>query len=174
MKRVETLYRLNKKYSSSSLTERLSDEDSFKNIYERLIIDVSDEFFYAFEKCATSEKQTGIIKNSLVFYNPPNELECLQSFINKKVEKICDPLARDESITLSSLDEFSSLNTYYSGRRTHKKDMVDEILMQELIEDDPNWTYFEEEELVVKNDLVNAILKMLVDEAVTELVQIIT
>lgn len=166
------------KYSSFNSTNRLGEraleEDTSKNIYERLIIDVSEEFFYAFEKCATSEKQTGVIKNSLVFYNPPNELECLQSFINKKVEKICDPLARDESLTMSSLDDFPPINYYSGGRRTHKKDLVDEILMQELIEDDQNWTYFEEEELVVKNDLVNAILKMLVDEAVTELVQIIS
>lgn len=168
-KRVETLYRLNKKYSPLNGTCPPEEQslDETLNIYERLIIDVSGEFFYTFEKCTTSEKQTGIIKNSLVFYNPPNELECLQSFISKKVEKICDPLARDESLTLS--DEFSLVHS-----KNHKKDFVDEILMQELIEDDPNWTYFQQEEIVVKNDLVNGILKMLVDEAVTELLQIIT
>lgn len=167
MTRVENLYRLTKKYPASLNGTSPADPS---NIYERLIIDVSEEFFHTFEKSTSSEKQTGIIKNSLVFYNPPNELECLQSFIIKKVEKLCEPLIRDESLTLSSLDEFSIV----PKRNTHKKDLVDEILMQELIEDDPNWTYFEPEEIVVKNDLVNGILKMLVDEAVTEFLQILS
>ncbi|XP_063706506.1 uncharacterized protein LOC134835556 [Culicoides brevitarsis] len=166
-KRVENLYRLNQKSSNIIALE----EDDTLNIYERLIIDVSDEFFYTFER---HPKQNGIMKNSLIFYNPPDELQCLQNFISNKVEKICEPLTRDDSLALSSLEDFAPLNAYYSGRRTHKKDLVDEILMQELIEDDPNWTYFEEEETVVKNDLINGILKMIVDEAVTELLQIIT
>lgn len=164
-KRVENLYKLNRK---SSAEEMLQEDDTFQNIYERLIIDVSDEFFYTFDR------QNGVVKNSLIFYNPPSELECLQNFIANKVEKICDPLTRDDSLTMSSLDDFAPLNAYYNGRRNHKKDLVDEILMQELIEDDPNWTYFEEEETIVKNDLINGILKMIVDEAVTELLQIIT
>lgn len=175
---VEKLYQIHKNLTSrnaicaepSSSDEKPSSE---LNIYERLIIDVSEEFFFAFEKCTNVEKQTGIIKNSLVFYNPPNELECLQTFINKKVEKLCDPLVRDESLSLTSLDEFTLLTSSARQNHNNKKDLVDEILMQELVEDDPNWAYFEPEEQVVKNDLVNGILKMLVDEAVTELLHLV-
>uniref|UniRef100_A0A336MCL6 CSON015222 protein n=1 Tax=Culicoides sonorensis TaxID=179676 RepID=A0A336MCL6_CULSO len=182
MKRVEKLYRINKKYAPILNGIDSNGDNSPEvslNIYERLVIDVSEELFYSFEKSSLSEKQTGVIKNSLVFYNPPNELECLQNFISKKVKKLSEPLARAENSISNDFDSLvggNSLNNYQGilGRRNPKKDLVDEVLMLELIEDDPNWSYFEPEEIVVKNDLVNGILKMLVEEAVTEFLQIIT
>lgn len=160
MQRVETLYNTN--HASGSIT-RYPIEGSTANIYERIIIDMAEEMFYSFERYLEIEKHAGVLKNSLAFFDPPNELECLKENAVRKVDKICSPII-DVQLEVELISARTATNK-------KKRDLVDEILISELASDDSNWSYFDAEEKIVKNDLVNVILKQLVHEAVHDILE---
>lgn len=67
------------------------------------------------------------------------------------------------------------LNIYSDGlmgfcRKKKKRDFVDTILMQELIDEDPLWTNFDDEEKIICEKLSTMITDDLVSEAVKEIV----
>lgn len=126
---------------------------------------MAEETFYSFEKCLEIEKHAGVIKSSLVFFNPPNELECLQANAVRKIDKICSPML-DAQLDNLPLELIKTDNK-------KKRDLVDDILITELAGDDSNWSYFDSEEKFVKNELVNSILKILVHEAVHDILQVL-
>jgi hypothetical protein len=50
-----------------------------------------------------------------------------------------------------------------------KRDHVDEILVDEMMEDEEKWTNFDNEEIEVKNEVTNQILQVLLNEALEDL-----
>lgn len=51
-------------------------------------------------------------------------------------------------------------------KNRRKRDLVDEILIQELLEDEQKWTNFDLEELEVQNNVTDDIMALLADESV--------
>lgn len=119
------------------------------NLFERIISDCCIEIMQEIRR--TGGRQP------LRFFNPPNRLQCYQYFALNRVFKLLNrPHSSDRSMNDES-KPFSGIRSVlasqvaqltYSNRR--KRDNVDEILIQELYEDEPQWTNFDLEEKEIR------------------------
>ena len=146
-------------YSSNTIFAFRSDE-SITNVYEKLIIDLCHEYFDELKppKKDVSFKTVKVDKRPLAFYNPPDDLTCMTAFVQKKIASALNP------------DNFRCHQApFMFNCSKRKRDVVDEILVQEMTEDEIKWTNFDNEEIDVKNDVTNEILKILMDEALADM-----
>lgn len=94
-------------------------------------------------------------KQRLAFYNPPNRLQYVQEFALKKVKKLLDPNS-------------SSMATQIGACVKRKRDLVDEMLVMEMIEDESKWSNFDLEEKEVIENIVEQIVLLVVNDAVDQ------
>lgn len=118
------------------------------NIYERIFLNICDEFMADFKQ---QHKYAGLThKQPLAFYNPPNRLHCMQDYVVKRIHKL---LGRQQtSAQLNDNNRKQPQIAYMIVKNRRKRDLVDEILIQELMEDEHKWTNFDVEEMEVQNN----------------------
>ncbi len=97
-------------------------------------------------------------KQRLAFYNPPNRLEYVQEFALKKVKKLLNPNS-------SSMGHQA---TQIGACVKRKRDLVDEMLVMEMIEDESKWSNFDLEEKEVIENIVEQIVLLIVNGAVDD------
>lgn len=125
------------------------------NVFERIISDACEEIWI--DLGATQKHSVGIIP--LSFYKPPDRLQCTQEFTLSKILKL---MGRKSSSKLKGFSyemqrqnaRFSPISingNAFNGRR--KRDVVDEILIQEMYEDEQNWSNFNVEEQEVRSSV---------------------
>lgn len=134
---------------SSAQVEQISSElspstEQSSNIYERIFLNICDEFM---DEIRQQQKHCGLAyKQPLSFYNPPDRLACMQEYVLKRTNKL---LGRSYQPYSQSQTQMSFM--FVKNRR--KRDLVDEILIQELMEDEQKWTNFEIEEIELQNNV---------------------
>lgn len=138
--------------SSDSPSSPPSTQDE-TNFFERIISDCCAEIVH---EIVAPEKQPGG-RQLLGFFNPPNRLKCYQEFALNRIFKLLNRPRGNRSILASGVAQLT-----YSNRR--KRDTVDEILIQELYEDEPQWTNFDLEEKEIR-DSVPDLRTLLVDDS---------
>lgn len=126
------------------------------NVFERIILDCCDEFMQDIN--AHGKFATEVFRQPLKFYNPPNRMECLQKHTLNRIFKLFN---RPHSDDFPRTDEFKSgsrsflpsqvAQLTFNNRR--KRDVVDEILIQELYEDEARWTNFDLEEKEIRESV---------------------
>lgn len=164
--RIQQLYE-----SSTLLDNQLPSSDSnVTNIYERILIDLCTQCFAELPNNSTQcypNVPVDQIKQPLAFYNPPNRLECIQQHILKRVQKL---LRNGGNATTTNASTGKTTHPLSGGGRLvsskRKRDLVDEILVQEMLEDDALWTNFDVERIEVLRNVSNDILRMMIEEAV--------
>lgn len=139
-------------------------------MFERIIVDVCNEIMDEFQ---IDQKNPSLGKQSISFFKPPNRLLCLQEHAWRRIKKLLgrpngDGVVRAKINGTNSVQQMNArclpsqmANMTCNNRR--KRDMVDEILIQELYEDEPKWTNFDAEELEVRNN-VKDLSSLLADE----------
>lgn len=159
----EIVYRrISELYNIISDTKTVTDKsqsilsENITNVYERIILDVCKECITEldFDSSTTNSMK---FKQRLAFYNPPNRLEYVQEFALKKVKKLLDP-------NHASLGTATQIGA--SVKR--KRDLVDEMLVMEMIEDESKWSNFDLEEKEVIENIVEQIVLLVVNEAVDD------
>lgn len=143
--------------------------DTTINVFERIILDVCEEIMNEFTQ--HRKHPLGVYKQPLSFYRPPDRLLCMQEYALKRIYKLLGRSNNTNCVmnkTQSCMQQSSvrflptqMANMTFNNRR--KRDMVDEILIQEMCEDEPKWTNFDLEELEVRNN-VQDLMSLLVDE----------
>lgn len=150
--------------------------ENITNIYERIILDICRECFVELQahlpqlEETTAEKQflRNKYKYPMAFYNPPDRLVCIQEYVVKRAMNL---LNVGGPVTMMGCCR--NYRSYYSstsicGRR--KRDLVDEILIQEIAEEDAKWINFDAEEEEVIHSFASEIMDNLIDEAIEETV----
>lgn len=139
-------------------------ENITANIYERLIIDSTDEFYFQVLAEGQQKGSYGMKSFFHKFFGDPTQLAKLQEHICRRVGKICAPM----------IEKAQELLPVRPQRNNSKgKDLVDQILLKEVISDDQNWNCFDEEEAVIKDEIVCSIYKRLLDEAIDDILQFV-
>lgn len=163
--RIRDLY----EFSSKKSPKQASDA-SVTNIYERIILDLCVQCFDELPSRSTNQTpidypSTRHFKQPLSFYNPPDRLECIQQHVLKRVRK----LLRNSSVaSVGFFMQPPCLSSIGHGRLVsskRKRDLVDEILVQEMLEDDAIWTNFDVERCEVLRNVANDVVRMMVEEA---------
>lgn len=139
-------------------------------MFERIIVDVCEEIMNEYQ---TDQKHPSLGKQPIAFYKPPDRLQCLQEHAWRRIKKLLgrpsgDGGVRSKANATNGVQQMNArcmpsqmANMTCNNRR--KRDMVDEILIQELYEDEPKWTNFDLEELEVRNN-VKDLSSLLADE----------
>lgn len=128
-------------------------------MFERIITDACDEIWTDLD--SKQKHSVGIFKQPLCFYKPPDRLKCTQEFALTKILKL---MGRKNNLKLNgssgdvqrSNARFSPITingNAFSSRR--KRDVVDEILIQEMYEEEQNWSNFDLEEQEVRNSVTD-------------------
>ncbi|KAG4073966.1 hypothetical protein HA402_014171 [Bradysia odoriphaga] len=138
--------------SQSILSENIT------NIYERIILDVCKECITELDIDPSTINSNMKFKQQLAFYNPPNRLEYVQEFALKRVKKLLDPNG-------SCVGTATQTGGACAKR---KRDVVDEMLVMEMIEDESKWSNFDLEEKEVIENIVEQIVLLVVNEAVDD------
>lgn len=138
--------------------------ENITNIYERIILDVCKECMDELKIQSPSpqnksHEQHVSFKYPLAFYNPPNRLECMQTYVLTRIKKLLET-GYSQQITLPQ--------NIALGCSRRKRDIVDDILVQEMFEDEYKWTNYDIEEIEVQSNLTEEILIMLVDETMND------
>ena len=149
-------------------------ESKSRRVYKKLIFDLVGEHIvemYRDEASAHDEPPPAWVKHKLTpgsrLYRgktPPTTVERLKSVLTDRVLVLLDlaePNGRD------GLAATAAARKWNSGRK--KKDHVDEILVQELREEEPEWVNYDDDELAVKMQLTDSIFDLLVQETVSVL-----
>lgn len=137
--------------SQSILSENIT------NIYERIILDMCSECIAELDIDASSANCMKF-KQRLAFYNPPNRLAYVQEYALKKVKKLLDPNGMVASTQASQIGACVK----------RKRDLVDEMLVMEMIEDESKWSNFDLEEKEVIENIVEQIVLLVVNDAVDD------
>ncbi|XP_064650175.1 centrosome-associated protein 350-like isoform X3 [Lineus longissimus] len=143
-------------------------ETNSRRVYKKLIFDLVAEHIREMYKdeeevepppWAKSKRLTNKLYRGV---SPPTTSESLKDLLS------------DRMMIMLGLKENQkeSKVTRWSGRK--KKDHVDEILVQELREEEPQWVNYDDDELAVKMQLTDAIFDLLLNETVTVFSQIQT
>lgn len=139
-------------------------------MFERIIVDVCEEIMNEFQ---IDQKHPSLGKQPIAFYKPPDRLQCLQQHAWHRVKKLlgrptADGGIRSKANATNGVQQMNArclpsqmANMTCNNRR--KRDMVDEILIQELYEDEPKWTNFDLEEQEVRIN-VKDLSSLLADE----------
>ncbi|XP_031623928.1 centrosome-associated protein 350-like [Contarinia nasturtii] len=129
------------------------------NIFERIILDSCEEIM---QEISAQEKQlTGIFRQPLTFYKPPNRLKCFQQHTLRRIFKLLnrpsgDSINSDESKSYSGMRSFlPSRVAQLTFNNRRKRDAVDDILIQELYEDEARWTNFDLEEKEIRENVAD-------------------
>lgn len=143
--------------SKQHLITSMRRSNHITNIYERIIVDICFECLtkYSFLEQTQFSVKLSNCKYPLAFFNPPNRLSCTQEFVYNQVK------------SLFGIDKVCQLPKPMVCIK-RKRDFVDEILVQEMIEDDSIWTNFEEEKKEVLDKVSIEILNFLINEAVQD------
>lgn len=143
---------------TASVTEKSQSilSENITNVYERIILDVCKECISELD-IDPSTVNSMKFKQRLAFYNPPNRLEYVQEFALKKVKKLLDP---------NSASCTGTQATQIGACVKRKRDLVDEMLVMEMIEDESKWSNFDLEEKEVIENIVEQIVLLVVNEAV--------
>lgn len=91
------------------------------------------------------------------------ELKYLQEFTTNRIEKVC------VSFRNNQVQE----DHRHFQQRGRGKDLVDQVLLQEVLSEDQQWSCFDDEEMAIKNDIICSIMKRLIDEAVDDILEIL-
>lgn len=162
-RRIAELYAERIIESTSEATENIPRstsilDENITNIYERIVLDICQECFAEIQQHLPNSQtylRAQKYKSPLVFYNPPNRLLCAQEFVLKRVKSLLNVAgggATDNGVHHQQRSP-QMVTLACSSRR--KRDVVDEILIQELMEDESKWTNFDVEEMQVLNDMAN-------------------
>lgn len=131
------------------------------NVYERVFLDICNEYMTEFRQ---QQKLTGYTcKQPLAFYNPPNRLICLQKYVAQRIFTLLG--RQNGNSTGANNDERKQpqiVLMIVNNRR--KRDLVDDILIQELLEDEQKWTNFDIEEMEIRNN-TSDIMALMADES---------
>lgn len=159
----EIVYRrINELYNTISDTPTATEKspsilsENITNVYERIILDVCKECIAELD-IDQSTSNSMKFKQRLAFYNPPNRLEYIQEFTLSKVKKLLDP--NNTSIGTA---------TQIGACVKRKRDLVDEMLVMEMVEDEGKWSNFDLEEKEVIETIVEQIILLVVNEAVDD------
>lgn len=150
-------------YNSVSDTTTVTDKsqsilsENITNVYERIILDVCKECITELDIDPSSINAMKY-KQRLAFYNPPNRLEYVQEFALKKVKKLLDPNSAC----------IGTQATQIGACVKRKRDLVDDMLVTEMIEDESKWSNFDLEEKEVIENIVEQIVLLVVNEAVDD------
>ncbi|KAI8491546.1 hypothetical protein Bbelb_307460 [Branchiostoma belcheri] len=136
-------------------------ESLSKRSYKKIIFDLSGEIFkdiYAEENVETPPVWMKPKKAQRKHFRrrPPGGLEELTSVIQQRVLVL---LGLQPSKKLQHTTKFLKM-----GRK--KKDQVDEILIEELATEEPEWVNYDDDELAVKLQLSDSIFENLLSETV--------
>lgn len=130
-------------------------DENITNIYERIVLDICQECFGEIQQHLPNSPtylRAQKYKSPLAFYNPPNRLLCAQQFVLKRIKSLLNVTgATGTGVHHQRSPQMVALAC--TSRR--KRDVVDEILIQELMEDESKWTNFDVEEMQVLNDMAN-------------------
>lgn len=153
-RRISELY--NSISDTTTVTEKSQSilSENITNVYERIILDVCKECITELD-IDPSTINSMKFKQRLAFYNPPNRLEYVQEFALKKVKKLLDPN-----------NSCMGTATQIGACVKRKRDLVDEMLVMEMIEDESKWSNFDLEEKEVIENIVEQIVLLVVNEAV--------
>ncbi|XP_065081061.1 centrosome-associated protein 350-like [Ochlerotatus camptorhynchus] len=150
--------------------------DHVTNIYEKLILDMCKELFTDVRPPSpdVSFRTVRHEKRPLAFYNPPDRLVCLQSYMKQKIKRILneDSLLQQQQHQLNLHHCPMPFLMFAGSSAKRKRDQVDEILAQEMFDEEARWTNFDREEIEVKERIVEEVTKMLVEEAVRDMDQV--
>lgn len=143
--------------NDSNKSIEMSPSPATSNVFERIIFDACDEIWADLE--SKQKRSVGVFKQPLSFYRPPNRLKCAQDYALAKIRKLmgrkCEARARRlHSDAHGSNGRFSPISisgNAFSNRR--KRDVVDEILIQEMYEEEQNWSNFDLEEMEVRSSV---------------------
>lgn len=116
---------------------------SAMNIYERIILDASDEIWNEIEQ--QNKQTTCSFHQALSFYRPPNKLKSTQEFIFKRILKLM------QNPNHLRFAQRTHQRTYMATNSRRNRDVVDEILIQEMFEKELFWNNFELEEQEIRN-----------------------
>lgn len=162
----EIVYRrIGELYNSISDTTTVTEKsqsilsENITNVYERIILDVCNECITELDIDPSTLNNCMKFKQRLAFYNPPNRLEYVQEFALKKVKKLLDP---------NSTGTVNAQATQIGACVKRKRDLVDEMLVMEMIEDESKWSNFDLEEKEVIENIVEQIVLLVVNEAVDD------
>lgn len=155
-RRISELY--NPISDTATVTEKSHSilSENITNVYERIILDVCKECIAELD-IDTSTINGMKFKQRLAFFNPPNRLEYVQEFALKKVKKLLDPNNSNMATA-----------TQIGACVKRKRDLVDEMLVMEMIEDESKWSNFDLEEKEVIENIVEQIVLLVVNEAVDD------
>lgn len=179
---IDTTFIKSPEHNASNNSQNSPPYTNDQNIFERIILDVCDEIMT--ELSQQGKYPEGIFKQPLSFFKPPNRLLCIQQYALKRIFKL---LGRSNNLPLASPTKSAGpsgsnyigiipnanvsiqgirylpsqmANMTFNNRR--KRDLVDEILIQEMYEDEHKWTNFDIEELEVKSN-VKDLMSLLTD-----------
>lgn len=141
--------------TSSSAPASILNEN-LTNVYERIIVDIVKECFDDIQMHLPNSPtylRGQKYKSPLAFYNPPDRLLCIQEFVLKRVKVLLNVNGTLNQPSPPHQRSHQMVALSCSSRR--KRDAVDEILIQELMEDESKWTNFDVEEMQVLNDISN-------------------
>lgn len=150
-----------------------NDKSQSGNIYETIILDLCNELYREFRNSNHSVQVTfktpKNYKKPLAFYNPPDDLKCLQKYIIEKIKKILVPSDNHLNASSSLMESCRPIQTGVFCFTKRKRDHVDEILVREMLEEEEKWTNFDEEEIQVKNEVTNDIINRFITEALGDI-----
>lgn len=159
--------------SSTGGVEKTSFDTNSTNIYERILIDLCAQCFAELPNIISNPNDVDQFRHEpLAFYNPPNRLECIQQHVLQKVQKLLRNGGANTIINGKStsnayiIHPSSAASRLVSSKR--KRDLVDEILVQEMLEGDALWTNFDVERVEVLRSVTNDILRLMVKEAIDD------
>lgn len=135
------------------------------NVFERIILASCEEIMH---EISVPEKQLAAgFRLPLEFYNPPDRLKCFQQHTIKRIFKLLNRPSDASNVSDGGgggggVDTKTGMRSFlpsqvaqltFNNRR--KRDAVDEILIQELYEDEAQWTNFDVEEKEIRDNVTD-------------------
>ncbi|GAB0093805.1 centrosome-associated protein 350 [Sergentomyia squamirostris] len=162
---VEMVSNRTKELYISGITDaEKADCPGITNVYEKIIVGMCDEMYSDIKESLDTTydapfQRVRLFQNKLSFFNPPDRLKSIQQHILESIGKI---LPGPGIFPRQSL-----LHLPANSRR--KRDQIDEIVIEEMLEDDWKWSNFQIEEAEVLDTMTETIFSTLLEDAIRDI-----
>ncbi|XP_059610599.1 centrosome-associated protein 350-like [Phlebotomus argentipes] len=149
--------------SGKAIAESASDCSSITNVYEKIVVGMCEEIFGDINETLDTQydapfQRVRLYRNKLAFFNPPDRLACIQDHILESIARILPGLGSMPRQTLQ-----------LPANSRRKRDQIDEIVIEEMLEDDWKWSNFQIEETEVLDTMTETIFSTLLEDAIRDI-----
>ncbi|XP_055698555.1 centrosome-associated protein 350-like isoform X3 [Phlebotomus papatasi] len=151
-------------YASNQSAELDKSEcHNITNVYEKIIVGMCEEIYGEIKETLDTQydapfQRVRLYRNKLAFFNPPDRLGCIQEHILESIGRI-----------LPGAGSYPRQSLQLPANSRRKRDQIDEIVIEEMLEDDWKWSNFQIEETEVLDTMTETIFSTLLEDAIRDI-----